>query len=138
MADTHTLMFSPFRLDLRDERLWRGEEALRLTNKAFAVLRYLVEHAEQLVTKDVLFEVVWPDTYVGDATLAMCIRELRQALGDNAKTPQFIETVRGRGYRFLVPVTATTPPPAAGLPLSPPGSSSQPLLSLQSSVLSLW
>ncbi len=44
-------MFGPFRLDLRDERLWRGEDVIRLTNKAFAVLRHLLEHAEQLVTR---------------------------------------------------------------------------------------
>ncbi len=93
MADTHTLMFGPFRLDLRSERLWRGEEALRLTNKAFAVLRYLLEHAEQLVTKDVLFEVVWPDTYVGDATLAMCIRELWQQREKRKEAQQLLSEI---------------------------------------------
>ncbi|MFQ5937310.1 MAG: AAA family ATPase, partial [Acidiferrobacterales bacterium] len=106
MEDPHTLMFEPFRLDLRDERLWHGRDAIPLTNRAFAVLRYLVEHPSQLVTKNVLLEAVWSTTYVTEAALAMCIRELRQALRDDAKAPRFIETVRGRGYRFIAPVTA--------------------------------
>ena len=109
MEDPHTMMFESFRLDLRDERLWHGEDAIRLTNKTFAVLRYLVEHPSQLVTKDTLLEAVWSTTYVTEAALAMCIRELRHALGDNAKAPRFIETVRGRGYRFMVPVTVADP-----------------------------
>ncbi len=105
MREIHILMFEPFRLDVCDERLWRGEDVVHLTNKAFAVLRYLAGHPQQLVTKDELLEAVWPDAYVSEAAMTVCIRELRQALGDNARTPQFIETVRGRGYRFLAPVT---------------------------------
>jgi predicted ATPase/DNA-binding winged helix-turn-helix (wHTH) protein len=106
MRDTCILMFEPFRVDLRDERLWRGEDVIHLTNKAFAVLRYLLEHPAQLVPKEALFDAVWADTFVSDAVLTVCIRELRRALGDDARAPQFIETVRGRGYRFLAPVTA--------------------------------
>ncbi|MFQ6024330.1 MAG: winged helix-turn-helix domain-containing protein [Acidiferrobacterales bacterium] len=113
MEDPHTLMFESFRLDRRDERLWHGEEAIRLTNKTFAVLCYLVEHRSQLVTKDALLEAVWSRTYVTEAALAMCIRELRQALGDDAKAPRFIETVRGRGYRFIPPVTPVDRSPTA-------------------------
>lgn len=120
MQDRHSLTFGSFRMDLVDERLWRGQEALRLTNKAFAVLRYLVAHAEQLVTKEALLEAVWPGTFVGDAVLTVCIREVRQALGDSARTPQFIETIRGREYRFIVPVTVverSSARPAAEAPL---------------------
>ena len=49
---------------------------------------------------------MWTTPYVSEAALAVCIRELRQALGDRAQTPQYVETVRGRGYRFVAPVTA--------------------------------
>ncbi|MDH3599165.1 MAG: winged helix-turn-helix domain-containing protein, partial [Candidatus Tectomicrobia bacterium] len=104
MSASRILVFGLFRLDLADEGLWRGEEVLRLTNKAFAVLSYLVEHAGQLVTKEALLDAVWPDTFVSDAALTVCIRELRQALADRAQTPHFIETVRGRGYRFIAAV----------------------------------
>jgi DNA-binding winged helix-turn-helix (wHTH) protein len=137
MRDPHILMFEPFRVDLRDERLWRGEEVIHLTHKAFAVLRYLVEHPVQLVRKEALLDAVWPDTYVCEAALTVCIRELRRALGDDARAPQFIETVRGRGYRFLAPGTATDRTPASleTIPSPRPTPRAFPL-SPQSSVLS--
>ncbi len=106
MPDSRTLVFESYRLDLGREQLRRDEDAIQLTNKAFAVLRYFVEHAEQLVTRDALLEAVWPGTFVSDAVLTVCIHELRQALGETAQAPRFIETVRGRGYRFLAPVTS--------------------------------
>ena len=104
------LVFKPFLLDLRDERLWKGDEAIRIGAKAFAVLRCLLMQAGQLVTKEALLETVSPETVVGEAVLPVVIRELRQALGDQAQKPQFIETVRGRGYRFIAPVTMAQKP----------------------------
>ena len=65
----------------------------------------LARRAARLVTKDELFAAVWGAAYVSDAALAVCIRELRQGLGDAAQTPQYVETVRGRGYRFIALVT---------------------------------
>jgi len=105
VRDAKILIFEPFRIDIADERLWRGEDVVRLTNKAFSVLRYLAEHPAKLVTKDALLNAVWPDTNVSEAAMTVCIRELRQALEDDAQSPQFIETVRGRGYRFIAKVT---------------------------------
>ena len=110
MQEHFLVDFGPFRLDERNERLWHGSEVVRLTNKALAVLRYLVEHQGQLVMKDELFTAVWPGVVVSDAALVVCIRELRQALGDERRTPQFIETVHGRGYRFIAPVVTATAP----------------------------
>ncbi|HJY79831.1 MAG TPA: AAA family ATPase [Candidatus Binatia bacterium] len=104
-----SLVFPPFRLDLVNECLWCREERISLRGKTFAVLRCLLEHPGQLVTKGALFSAVWPDTCVGESALTICIRELRQALGDNPKTPQFIETVHRRGYRFIAPLSATQP-----------------------------
>jgi DNA-binding winged helix-turn-helix (wHTH) protein len=116
MPEQRILIFEPFCLDVGNERLWRGPEALHLTHKAFAVLRYLAEHAGQLVTKDELLEVVWSQTHVSEAALAVCIREIRQAVGDHPRTPRCIETVHGRGYRFMAPVTVADPLPSS-LPL---------------------
>jgi DNA-binding winged helix-turn-helix (wHTH) protein/tetratricopeptide (TPR) repeat protein len=104
MRETRVLEFVPFRLDLGAERLWLGAQAVPLTAKAFAVLRYLVIHAGRLVTRDELFEAVWALPAVSDAALTVCIGEIRRALGDTARPPQFLETVRGRGYRFCAPV----------------------------------
>ena len=89
---------------------------MRLTGKAFAVLCHLVTHAGELVTKDELFQAVWPETVVSDAALASCIKELRQALRDKAREWRYIETVHRRGYRFLPAITAT--PPAVSNQLS--------------------
>src|SRR5215510_6328468 len=106
MQGHNLLNFGPFRLDVRNHQLWRGQEVVRLTNKALTVLRYLVEHNGQLVTKGDLFAAVWPEVVVSDSALVVCIRELRRALGDERRTPQFIETVHGRGYRFISVVHA--------------------------------
>jgi DNA-binding winged helix-turn-helix (wHTH) protein/tetratricopeptide (TPR) repeat protein len=121
MPETRMWYFAPFRLDMGDERLWQGTEPVRLTAKAFAVLCHLVEHAGQLVTKDDLFAAVWESAYVSEAALAVCIGEIRRALGDVAQTRQYLETVRGRGYRFVAPVTTSpaSPEPAVAERLPP-------------------
>jgi DNA-binding winged helix-turn-helix (wHTH) protein/tetratricopeptide (TPR) repeat protein len=97
-------------LDQREARLWCGQEVVPLHPKPFAVLCCLVTQAGQLVTKDALLEAVWPATVVHEAVLQVAIRHLRQVLGDEARTPRFIETVHGRGYRFIAPVHASAHP----------------------------
>ena len=97
--------FDLFRLDPHNARLWRGDQSIALTLKAFGVLHYLVTHAGQLVTKEALLDALWPNTAVSDAALRVVISELRKALGDTAQAPQFIATVHCLGYRFLAPVT---------------------------------
>src|SRR5262245_44923610 len=81
--------------------LTRGAAEVRITPKSLAVLRTLAERPGQVVTKDELFRIVWPDTAVSDAALSSCILELRHALQDDARRPRYIETVHRRGFRFL-------------------------------------
>src|SRR2546426_751145 len=107
--------FGAFRLDLAHTCLWRGEEALRLPPKVFAVLYYLVTHPDRLVTKDELLDAVWPATAVSDTVVRIAIGAVRKVLGDPAQTPQYIATVPRRGYRFLAPVTVAN----ASAPLVP-------------------
>src|SRR6476619_1141243 len=109
METRMSFWFAPFRLDVNSEQLWREDEAIALRPKTFAVLRYLVEHPGQVVTKDELLDVVWAGTVVSDTVLKSCIRELREALKDDAQRPQYIATAHRRGYRFL-PVVTTSPP----------------------------
>lgn len=101
MRSRPDVTFASFRLDFLNERLWCEDKEIALRPKTFAVLRYLVERADRLVTKDELFAAVWPSTCVSDVVLAVCIREIRKALGDEAKQARFIQTVHGRGYRFI-------------------------------------
>jgi DNA-binding winged helix-turn-helix (wHTH) protein len=114
--------FPPFRLDPSNQCLWRlretaQDERILLPPKAFAVLRYLVEHAGQLVTQDELLAAVWPETHIQPEVLKSRIFEVRSALGDRPKTPHFIETLPRRGYRFIAPVHAS---PAVASVLSVP------------------
>ena len=120
MPKTSGLQFGPFRVDLSAEQLWCDNEVVRLTPKAFAVLQYMVTHAGQLVRKEELVETIWGTAYVTEAVLTTCIREVRRALGERAQTPHFIETVRGRGYRFIAPVTDTTSVTAPSHAIRPP------------------
>lgn len=116
----HTRVFGSFCLDLSNEQLWQGQETIPLKAKAFSVLRYLVVNAGQLITKDAIFEAVWPETAVSESVLTVAIRQLRLALGDHARAPQYIETVHGRGYRFIAPVTLAEKPPARAQPPAEP------------------
>jgi len=107
MAERSLLTFAGYAVDCDNEQLRLDNQPIRLTNKAFAVLRYLVEHPRQLVTKDALFAAVWPETVVSESTLTNCIGEVRRALGNDAKQPRFIETVYRRGYRFIEKVVSS-------------------------------
>jgi len=125
------ICFSLFRLDVINACLWRGKKRIALTPKDFAVFHSLVTHSGQLVTHEELFKTVWPDTHVSHGVLKVCLRRIRQALGDQSTKPRFIETVHRRGYRFIAPLTTTQPVPSSqfSVPSSPPVLSSQPLTS---------
>ncbi|MCI0390794.1 MAG: AAA family ATPase [Acidobacteria bacterium] len=101
MSTENHIIFGAFQLDLVNECLWRDEQAIALPPKEFAVLLYLVRHPGRLVTKDELIEAVWPETTVTDGVLKVSIRKIRASLDDDPKSPQFIETVHRRGYRFI-------------------------------------
>jgi DNA-binding winged helix-turn-helix (wHTH) protein len=93
--------FNSFHLDVPNASLQRGKQTIFLAPKVFRVLQYLVEHPGQLITKDDLFRAVWPGIAVTDATLAVCLSQIRKALGDEPKRPRYIETVHRLGYRFI-------------------------------------
>ncbi|MBI4908947.1 MAG: alpha/beta fold hydrolase [Acidobacteria bacterium] len=116
------LSFGNFLLDLNERRLWKQDEEILLPPKAFDVLSYLTRHPGQLVQRDQLMRELWPDTFVDDHALSFQIAEVRKALGDDPKTPSYIETRPRRGYRFLADVEQegaagrTEPAPAAARP----------------------
>src|SRR5947207_7170739 len=122
MQIARDIAFGPFRFDLADECLWRGTQAISLRPKAFAVLKLLVEHPGRLVNKQQVLDAVWPGTFVGDAVLKDNIRQLREALHDDAGSPVYIETAHRRGYRFIgklsEPAPGKDPSVAVQAPLS--------------------
>lgn len=95
------IVFEDFSLDLVNECLWKGRDEIKVRPKAFALLNYLLNRPGQLVTKEELLNAVWPETFVGDAVLKVTVRQLREALDDDPKSPRFIETSHRRGYRFI-------------------------------------
>src|SRR5215468_971016 len=97
-------VFQSFRLDSANQCLWRGEERVALTPKAFDVLRYFVEHPARLVTQDELLEALWPETYVNPELIKKYILGIRKVLGDQHDHPVYIETLPKRGYQFIAPV----------------------------------
>lgn len=101
MSGTEVVRFDDFRVDVANAQLWRGQESVKLSHKSLSVLNHLVTRPGQLVSKDELFRVVWPGAVVGEGSLTECIREVRRALGENARTPRYVETVHRRGYRFI-------------------------------------
>lgn len=82
----------------------QGEETVHLKPKAMAVLVRLAEGGGGVVTRDELFESVWPGAVVSDATLTQCVVELRRAFGDTARDPKIIETVPKVGFRLIPPL----------------------------------
>jgi pimeloyl-ACP methyl ester carboxylesterase len=105
--------FGPFRLEVAERRLSRGDVALPLRLKVFDTLRVLVENGGRLMTKDELLQAIWPDTAVEENNLNHNVSTLRKVLGDRATGQSFIETVPRVGYRFVAPVEtegAAAPP----------------------------
>ncbi len=93
-----------FRLDPVDHSLWRGGQRIELAPKTCQVLRYLLDNAGRLITHEELLSAVWSNAPVQQEVLKSHILAIRGALGDRAASPRFVETVRGRGYRFVGPL----------------------------------
>jgi DNA-binding winged helix-turn-helix (wHTH) protein/Tfp pilus assembly protein PilF len=96
--------FGPFELDLTKVELRAEGQRRGLEPQVFALLAYLVENHERLVSRDELFEKVWDGRIVTDATLASRVKTARKALGDNGRAQRFIRTIHGQGFRFVAEV----------------------------------
>lgn len=96
--------FGPFQLDRHSGSVWHGSTEIHLTAKAYATLLLLLENPGSLITKETLLEKVWPEGFIEPANLTQTIYVLRKTLcrGDDNKS--YIETIPGRGYRFVAPV----------------------------------
>src|SRR5476649_2902049 len=104
--------FGVFELDTRTRELRKGGLKLKVPEQSIRILSMLLERQGELVTREELQKKLWPnDTVVEfDHSINAAVKRLRQALGDPAETPRFIETLPRRGYRFICPVQAQAPP----------------------------
>jgi DNA-binding winged helix-turn-helix (wHTH) protein/tetratricopeptide (TPR) repeat protein len=112
----HLIRFDGYQLDTRAGELRKGDTALRLQKQSLRMLLLLLERPGEMVTREELRTTLWPDhTFVDfEDSLNHVVRRLREALTDSAENPCFIQTLPGRGYRFIAPVEAAmaarTPP----------------------------
>lgn len=102
------IRFGVFEADLAAAELRKGGTRIRLQEQPFQVLAYLLEHPGEVVSREDLRQKLWPaDTFVDfDHSLNTAVNKLREALGDSASSPRYVETLARRGYRFVAPVQA--------------------------------
>lgn len=115
------IRFGLFEADLKSGELKKSGVKVRVQSQPFKVLSILLEHPGEVVSREEIQQRLWGgDTTVDfDHSLGIAINKLRDALGDSAENPRFIETLARRGYRFIAPVTVADAQPAAPLVLSP-------------------
>ena len=115
MASSRLTRFGVFELDLSDRELRKKGVKNRLQDQPFRVLEALLEQPGRIVSREQLKERLWSDDdFVEfDKSLNTAIQKVRQALGDSAAAPQFVETVPRHGYRFIASVQAHEPVPPA-------------------------
>ena len=101
-----SLRFAVFEVDLAAGELRKNGSRIRLQEQPFQILVYLLDRAGEVVTREELRQNLWPaDTFVDfDHSLNTAVNKLREALGDSASSPRYVETLARRGYRFLAPV----------------------------------
>src|SRR6266567_6350809 len=117
------LRFGVFEVDLEQRELRRNGLRVRLQDQPFQLLAALLERPGRIVTRAELRGTLWPaDTFVDfDHSLNATIKRLRDALGESAESPIFVETLARRGYRFIAPVDGSLTPNRVGIvPLSEP------------------
>src|SRR5919199_5383210 len=122
-------VFGDYRLDTQHYELRYRNQPIKLRPKVFNVLSYLIAHRDRVVSKDELLEQVWPNQFIGDGSLNACLMAVRKAVGDNGKVQHCIQTLHGRGYRFIAGVeehAEDTPPHAEHVVLAPAQTTRQP------------
>ncbi len=110
--------FGLFEADLRSGELWKAGHRIKVPRQPFRVLAALLARPGEIVTREHLQHEVWGNTNVDfDQAIAAAINKIREALGDSADNPRFIQTLPKRGYRFIAPVTQMPSAPAVQAPL---------------------
>jgi DNA-binding winged helix-turn-helix (wHTH) protein/TolB-like protein/Tfp pilus assembly protein PilF len=134
-----TYRVGSFVVDPERFRITRDDVPVSVEPKVFDLLVHLIRHRDRVLTREELFEAIWAGRPVSDATLSNHVKNARRALGDNGELQETIQTIRGRGYRFVAAVEESTadtagavelppaePPPAEPPPAEPPGASLSP------------
>jgi DNA-binding winged helix-turn-helix (wHTH) protein len=112
------IRFGTFQLDAQAGQLLKSGRVVRLKPQPLRLLQLLLSRPGDLVTRDEIKELLWgADTFVDfEQGMNTAVRQIREALGDDAERPIFVETVPKRGYRFIAPVDGGAPTPVAHPP----------------------
>ncbi|MGD9627692.1 MAG: winged helix-turn-helix domain-containing protein [Pyrinomonadaceae bacterium] len=114
------LSFGEFTLCANENALHRNGQPIALTPKMFEILLVLVKNHGRVVQKETLLREVWPDSFVEEGNITFNVRQIRKALGDDAQSPLYIETIPRRGYRFIADVTDLSPLQSEPVPAHSP------------------
>ena len=101
--------FGKYEVDTRNYQLRNDGSSVDLEPKVFDLLAYLVSHREKLVTREELFENLWPGQVVSDTSLSNQVKAVRRVIGDDGKRQDLVKTVHGRGYQFIADVQEQEP-----------------------------
>jgi DNA-binding winged helix-turn-helix (wHTH) protein len=114
LPEPYAWRFAGFELRPRSRQLLRDGAEVDVQAKVFDLIAYLVAHGDRAVDKNELLDAVWPRQVVTEAALSRCMMKARRALGDDAANPQLIQTLHGRGFRFVAAVEPLATPLASG------------------------
>ena len=107
------IRFGTFTLDLDTRQLTERGREMHLSPKAFELLTTLVVNRPKVLSKDLLQQRLWPKTFVAEANLSNLVSEVREAIGDRARSPKFVRTAHGFGYAFCGAATTLASAPGS-------------------------
>src|SRR4051812_45239173 len=130
------IRFGVFEVDLRAGELRKSGIRIKLQTQPFKLLTILLSRPGEIVTREELQQQLWDSEAVVnfDHSLGTAINKVREALGDSAETPRYIETLAKRGYRFVAPVQVLDRPdsPASAIVVDPAAAASSPAIDVPS------
>jgi DNA-binding winged helix-turn-helix (wHTH) protein/tetratricopeptide (TPR) repeat protein len=112
-------IFGDYVLDTQRHELHHAGEPVPLRRKVFQVLVYLLEHRDRVISRQEFLEQLWPNQFIGDAALTSCLKIRRRVLGEQGRTPRYLRTLHGQGYRFVAAVEEREHLPADTAALAP-------------------
>jgi DNA-binding winged helix-turn-helix (wHTH) protein len=128
LSDTTLLRFGPFEANTYTGELHKHGVRIKIAPQAFQILTLLAGRPGELITREEIQRVVWPNETVVefDHSINTAVKRIREALNDSRGEPQYLETLPRRGYRFIAPVERVERVPIPASPPQPPARSSDP------------
>ena len=101
-GSTHTLVAGPFTYDTQTLRFYKNGTEIFLSSKENAMMKLFMDNVNRIFSKDMLYSMIWGEVIIDENAIMVYINRLRQKIEDDPSKPQYIKTIRGLGYRFIV------------------------------------